>query len=276
MGEARGWLGTLQGACGPAQTVVFRSDRVTDPVLTDEQLRAFATGGAGLTYTCVPPGSGMRIALDRDEDGAFDRDELDAGTDPADPLSVPPPPGLGVTTLATSTQIKIKDRPDDTEAKRQVVIRGRDAALVAPVPGSTDDPRCNGDPSGTIKLSLVVSSGSSGQVHRTDLACQYWSAVGSAGNPHGYRYADPKLAAGTVKSARWANGRFDLKLSGKGPFFLDYDLVPGVSQDTVDVVLVGETGSVCLACPPYGASDGSNGTSFLGRLCGPPATCGRR
>ena len=275
-GETRGWLGTLQGACGPTSAVVFRSDRVTDPVLTDEQLRAFAAGGDDLTYTCVPPGSGVRIALDRDEDGAFDRDELDAATDPADPLSVSPPPGLGVTTLAASTQIKIKDRPDDAEAKRQVVIRGKDAALVSPTPGSPDDPRCNGDPSGTVKTSLVVSSGSSGQVHRADLPCEYWSAVGTADNPHGYRYADPKLAAGTVKSARWANGRLDLKLSGKGPFFLDYDLVPGVSQDTVDVVLVGKTGSVCLACPPYGASDGSNGTSFLGRLCGPPATCGRR
>ena len=32
----------------------------------------------------MPPGSGVRAGLDRDEDGAFDRDEMD-GTDPGDP-----------------------------------------------------------------------------------------------------------------------------------------------------------------------------------------------
>jgi len=40
-----------------------------------------------LTYTCVPPGNGDRIALDRDLDGIFDGDELVDGTDPADPAS---------------------------------------------------------------------------------------------------------------------------------------------------------------------------------------------
>lgn len=39
--------------------------------------------------TCVPTGSGMRIALDRDEDGALDGDEITAGTNPADAASVP-------------------------------------------------------------------------------------------------------------------------------------------------------------------------------------------
>ena len=40
-----------------------------------------------LTATCVPPGAGHRRALDRDLDGAWDGDELAAGTDPADPTS---------------------------------------------------------------------------------------------------------------------------------------------------------------------------------------------
>ncbi len=273
-GESRGWLGALQGACGPAQAVLFRSDRATDPVLTDAQLRALVTVGESLTYTCVPPGSGVRIALDRDEDGFLDRDELDAGTDPADPLSVPAPSGPGATTLAASTLLRITDRPNDTEAERQIVIRGRDAALVAPAPASADDPRCNGDPSGTVKVSLVVSGESSGQRHRAHLPCQYWSALGEAANPRGYRYVDAGLADGTVKSVRWMNGRLDLKLSGKGPFFLNYDLVPGVSQGSVDVVLVGTGRRACLTCPPYNGNDGSNGRSFLGRLCVAPVACG--
>ncbi len=42
-----------------------------------------------LTFTCAPPGSGTRMALDRDGDGALDGDEEDAGSDPADPASTP-------------------------------------------------------------------------------------------------------------------------------------------------------------------------------------------
>jgi hypothetical protein len=38
-----------------------------------------------LTYTAVPPGNGVRIALDRDLDGAYDGDEVLAGRDPARP-----------------------------------------------------------------------------------------------------------------------------------------------------------------------------------------------
>ena len=45
--------------------------------------------GAELTFTCVPPGSGVRIALDRDLDGFYDTDEIEVGSDPADATSVP-------------------------------------------------------------------------------------------------------------------------------------------------------------------------------------------
>jgi hypothetical protein len=42
-----------------------------------------------VTYTCVPPGSGQRIGVDRDGDGFWDGDERDAHSDPADPSSRP-------------------------------------------------------------------------------------------------------------------------------------------------------------------------------------------
>jgi YVTN family beta-propeller protein len=69
---------------------VYRSDRATEVPLTDAALRALAASPEQeLTFTCAPPGSGRALALDRDGDGYLDRDEIDAGADPADAASVP-------------------------------------------------------------------------------------------------------------------------------------------------------------------------------------------
>ncbi len=67
---------------------VFESDRAAQ-TLTAAQLQAAAQPGSELTYTLVPLGSQVRIGIDRDLDGYYDRDELDAGSDPADPDSTP-------------------------------------------------------------------------------------------------------------------------------------------------------------------------------------------
>ncbi len=78
----------------------FQPDRNADALLSKTALRTLAaTVGQEQVYTCVPPGSGVRIGVDRDEDGFFDRTEIEAGTDPADPLSAPAP----VTTTTTSS-----------------------------------------------------------------------------------------------------------------------------------------------------------------------------
>ncbi len=79
-GEARGWM-LVAGS--------FRSDRADAPTLSPAALLALAAAGSELTYTLVPPGSQTRLGIDRDLDGFFDRDELDAGSDPADASSVP-------------------------------------------------------------------------------------------------------------------------------------------------------------------------------------------
>jgi YVTN family beta-propeller protein len=68
--------------------MIFQSDRHTETV-TITQLLAAATPGAELTFTIVPFVSRVRIGVDRDADGTFDRDELDALTDPDDPLNYP-------------------------------------------------------------------------------------------------------------------------------------------------------------------------------------------
>ncbi|XYI01071.1 beta-propeller fold lactonase family protein [Sorangium sp. So ce1128] len=68
----------------------FEPDRACEPQRSNAELRLLARGRRGeLTYTCVPPGSGERIGIDRDGDGFRDGDERDAGSDPADPASVP-------------------------------------------------------------------------------------------------------------------------------------------------------------------------------------------
>jgi YVTN family beta-propeller protein len=81
-GLRRGWL------YNPA-SADFGSDRAAEPRRSKAALRALAADGAELTWCGVAPGSGTRVALDRDRDGYFDRDELDAGSNPGDPASTP-------------------------------------------------------------------------------------------------------------------------------------------------------------------------------------------
>jgi DNA-binding beta-propeller fold protein YncE len=67
---------------------VFLGNRVCDAPLSDASLRQRASQKGGeLTYTCTPPGSGVRAGIDRDEDGVLDGDEQDAGSDPANATS---------------------------------------------------------------------------------------------------------------------------------------------------------------------------------------------
>lgn len=66
----------------------MQSDRAVEQTSIDA-LRLAAGSGAEVTFTLVPAGSEVRFGVDRDEDGAFDRDELDGCSDPADPRRTP-------------------------------------------------------------------------------------------------------------------------------------------------------------------------------------------
>ena len=66
----------------------YQSDRAAE-IVDEAALLSLPGAGAELTFTLVPLGSETRIGIDRDEDGFFDRDELDAGSNPADPGSTP-------------------------------------------------------------------------------------------------------------------------------------------------------------------------------------------
>src|SRR5262249_38036739 len=67
---------------------------------TATALRLSAAAGGEITFTVVPTTTAGRIGIDRDEDGYYDRDELDLGSDPADASSIPPG---GTTTTSTTT-----------------------------------------------------------------------------------------------------------------------------------------------------------------------------
>ncbi|MFL6232261.1 MAG: hypothetical protein ACJ76N_03940 [Thermoanaerobaculia bacterium] len=63
-----------------AASGLFLGDRRRDTPVSDASLRQSALRKGGeLTYTCTPPGSGVRIGIDRDENGVLDGDEEDAG-----------------------------------------------------------------------------------------------------------------------------------------------------------------------------------------------------
>ncbi len=79
-GEARGWR---------YRAGTWESDRVAEPAWETEQLVALASPSRPLTYTAVVLGTETRLGIDRDEDGFRDRDELEAGSDPEDPESIP-------------------------------------------------------------------------------------------------------------------------------------------------------------------------------------------
>ncbi len=205
-GEQRGWVRLPGGQ--------FRSDRATEPLLGDAQVRAFAaTPGQEITFTCVPPGSGLRAGVDRDEDGHFDRDELDAGSDPADANSIP---GGSTTssTSTTSTSSTSTTAPTTTTLPLTLVgtksLKLRDGALRAdpsrrrlafktstkrdPLPNRVSPPPAGGpgDPTTGVGGTLIVynSSGATPDRVTVNLPQAGWSIMGSAANLKGYRFVD--------------------------------------------------------------------------------------
>lgn len=264
-GEARGYLMNAAGN--------FQSDRAGEPLLSDTALRAKATVGQELTYTCVPPGSGQRLGIDRDADGFLDRDELDACSSPQDQISVP---GGTAARLVSAKKMLIKNKTPDDESKNKIVVLAKNACISTPPPGSPGDPRCGLSPPGTVKAAIRVSSATSGHSHTTDLPCQNWKLIGSESNPKGYKYKDKELDDGTAKRVVWRNGRL-LKavLKGKGTTALDYDLQVGVSEGLVQVAFATDVDQVCLGCTSAKGKDGSDGKKFLGKsaTCPAPLSC---
>ena len=78
-GQPRAWL--MRGTS-------FLGDKSGESA-TITQVLAFATPQTPLVFTLVPLGSGNRLALDRDGDTFLNQNEIEAGSDPADPTITP-------------------------------------------------------------------------------------------------------------------------------------------------------------------------------------------
>jgi len=182
-GLARGWVRLANGT--------FASDRIAEPALSEAQMRGVATAaGQDLTFSCVPPGSGNRIGIDRDEDGFLDRDELDDGKDPADPASFP-----GSAPMLVSTKsLTLKDGTPSTKRKISFQATTKDATvhIVPPPAGSIGDPTLGG-----AALTVYNSSGLTNDVVVVDLPAGGWSRIGNT-TLKGYRFKG--VAGGAIKS----------------------------------------------------------------------------
>ncbi|MEO5619168.1 MAG: hypothetical protein ABIS67_15465, partial [Candidatus Eisenbacteria bacterium] len=80
-GAARSWQYLGGGLWKPSKASLGN--------VTTANLIALAGLGTEVTVTGVPPGSGVRMGLDRDRDTYLDSDETEAGSDPGNPLSTP-------------------------------------------------------------------------------------------------------------------------------------------------------------------------------------------
>jgi hypothetical protein len=67
----------------------FRPDKTGQPDVSQLALLSTAGPGTEITFTGLIEGCENRLGIDRDLDGFRDGDELDAGSDPGDPLSTP-------------------------------------------------------------------------------------------------------------------------------------------------------------------------------------------
>ncbi len=240
---------------------LFQTDRVTDPQLTDAQVRALAaTPGQELTYTCVPPGEGVRVGIDRDADGCPDRTELDDGTDPANPLSVPANCTGGATTTTTTTttsttsttlavtlvetQALTLHDPGTPDKRRLSFTSSTKTApaanrIVPPPPGSAGDPTQHG-----AVVTVYNAAGLTTDDVVAALPAAGWTKLGGTSSFKGWRYTN-KSVGGPVSSVVVKADKITLK-AGKSGFAYTLD-EPRQGSVAVDLFL--GPFSWCAAAP---------------------------
>ena len=170
----------------------FETDRIAESQRTIAELWAAAANAGGeQVYTCAPPGSGARLGLDRDEDGHFDRDELDAGTSPVDPIDYPG--GPQIVTVPTS-ELNMRDatvigRDSRRRFKFRTATVDASAAhrVAPPAPGTPGDPTVGG---GMLR---IFNSAGSGEQLTVVLPAARWRATRSGYIFHSHKGAISRI-----------------------------------------------------------------------------------
>ncbi len=70
---------------GSGGSALFQRDGLGESLITQTGLMILSGGGNEFTYLAVPEGSGVRAGIDRDEDGALNRDEVACNSDSGNP-----------------------------------------------------------------------------------------------------------------------------------------------------------------------------------------------
>jgi hypothetical protein len=189
------------------------------------------------------------MGFDRDEDGARDADERDAGTNPGDPLDFP---GGPVLTVLESGKLDLKEKVIADGVQRKLTVKLRSNAIVPPLPGSAGDPTLGG-----AALRIYNASGS-GEQWTVGLPAEGWERTAS-----GYRFC-PKGTGGCV-NVRARNLR--VKLKGT---YLEYSLDER-RQGRLAVRLT--LGSGVQWCAESGARIDTAGRFKGARATGPVGPC---
>jgi hypothetical protein len=265
-GRARGFL-----YAGGRQ---FQGDRHGDPLPDAGAVRRLAAvAGQEQTYTCVPPQTGNRIALDRDRDGIWDRRELDCGTNPADPDDLPATetgtcPKEATVTVRTDT-LDIGDRtglpalPNTRRLTFRSSTRRELPAnrIVPPTRGSVGDPTPDGASGGGARL-VVYNAADSGEVAEIALPASGWRILGSLTAPRGYRW---RSADGSEPHRiEVKNDRLTVRLGGSG---FGYTLDEPAQARMALTLRLGTGATWCAAAGPRSAS-----TDRVDRFQGAPGT----
>jgi DNA-binding beta-propeller fold protein YncE len=178
----------------------FDADRNKD---ASRELAALLAGAnqpnQEVTFTCVPPHTGYRTALDRDEDGYRDGDELEAGSNPADPASIPRGPAV----IAVQTQFLELTQWDDVSTLK-FESAGKSSSIDSDrmQPGDrVGDPRVKG---GQI---LLYNSAGRSNTAVFPLPAQGWSR-----GAKGYRFVSHD---GPIKSVIVEGDHLEIEGGGK-------------------------------------------------------------
>jgi YVTN family beta-propeller protein len=273
LSEQRGWHRLANGQ--------FQSDRAE--LLTDAELRGHATtAGQERTYTCVPPGSGQRIGVDRDEDGCFDGSDAD----PSDP-TVGCPGGTTTTVSTTSTtsttlpgggavligtkSLSLRDDAINVR-KRKITFKASTKndppqnRIVLPARGSGNDPTFAG-----ATLTVYNSAGLTNDVVTHVLDSSFWSYFG--GNGYRFKGFDPN---GPIAKITLKPDSLNVK-GGKANW--DY-VLDDPAQGRVAVTLTMGTVGWCADAPAKARGNPPSSAKYdqPGRFVGepkspPPAVC---